>query len=616
MANDMNLMFASAGMASRDCRPQPLCETRPVCPACGGLECLCRPRFFAGQLLSEDDLNRLDHYIVAKNRLHNRFLFGTGVVCGLEVVCTTCTPSGSNSVVVRPGYALSPCGNDIVVCEAETVDICDLINRCRPRTDDCLDPGRVDRNDRADANNDDDEEWVLTICYKEKPSRGITALRGSSCACGSTGSCGCGGSKSGSGSCGCGGHSHGTSSTYGDAAAAEASCGCGGAVQKTAPTRSAAKSTPRPPQCEPTLTCESYSFAVYKVRPEDKERKVDPGALIKRFICCLMPLFEQVAKFPTNNATQQQLRDWLLDLVEVAREYLVTEGLYDCEIAARLNAVAVPVPVENQQQYLSNWTNATVLVLEILVAVFQKCLCAALLPPCPPSEMNDCVPIATVTVARGRCRVKHICNISNRRFLVTWPALRYWFSWLPLVASWLPGDLTFRRIVERLCCTPIADRFRGVVGNVNLLRNEQFVPPVQPAVAGAAPAAAAANVADRGRIDVVVPGRGDRQVHPFTQILADAFVDRREVDAATLLLAALGATDKENTPLVPDSALNFPGQAMLIHEVLAPAIAPLLPNLGALTGSAANTAKMQQSIETLQKQVEEQKRAIEQLRNR
>ena len=55
------------------------------CPDCGGLECLCRPRFFAGQLLTEQDLNRLDQYIVAKNQLHNRYLVGHGVVCGLEV---------------------------------------------------------------------------------------------------------------------------------------------------------------------------------------------------------------------------------------------------------------------------------------------------------------------------------------------------------------------------------------------------------------------------------------------------------------------------------------------------------------------------------------------------
>jgi hypothetical protein len=55
---------------------------------------------------------------------------------------------------------------------------------------------------------------------------------------------------------------------------------------------------------------------------------------------------------------------------------------------------------------------------------------------------------------------------------------------------------------------------------------------------------------------------------------------------------------------------------MLIHEVLAPALEPLLPGVGAFTTGAANTAKMQQSIEALQRQVEEQQRAIEQLRNR
>ena len=69
---------------------------------CDGLECLCRPRYFAGQLLTDEDLRRLDHYIVAKNRLHNRYLHGTGVVCGLEVVCNPCDPT----VTVRTGFAL------------------------------------------------------------------------------------------------------------------------------------------------------------------------------------------------------------------------------------------------------------------------------------------------------------------------------------------------------------------------------------------------------------------------------------------------------------------------------------------------------------------------------
>jgi hypothetical protein len=179
-----------------DCRERVVCDTRPVCPVCGGLECLCRPRFFAGQLLTEDDLNRLERYVIDKNKLHNRYLFGSGVACGLEVVCSVCdADSNRGKVVVQPGYALSPCGNDIVVCKQETVDVCDLISRCRPpQADECFDPSAVTL-ECVDAA----EDWVLAVCYDEKPSRGITALRGSgaksSCDCG--GGCGCGGGGTG-----------------------------------------------------------------------------------------------------------------------------------------------------------------------------------------------------------------------------------------------------------------------------------------------------------------------------------------------------------------------------------------------------------------------------------
>jgi len=111
--------FATPGARTGECAPA-------VCPECGGLECLCRPRFFAGQLLTDEDLNLLDHYIVEKGKLHNRYLQGWGVVCGLEVVCNPC-----NAVTVRAGYALGPCGEDIVVCADQTVDVCALIKKCR-----------------------------------------------------------------------------------------------------------------------------------------------------------------------------------------------------------------------------------------------------------------------------------------------------------------------------------------------------------------------------------------------------------------------------------------------------------------------------------------------------
>src|SRR5262245_36258589 len=87
-----------------------------------------RPRFFAGQLLTEDDLGLLTTYTTAKNRLHNRYLFGAGVVCGLWVACDPC---GGGTVTVQPGYALDCCGNDLVLACPETLDINAMIRDLR-----------------------------------------------------------------------------------------------------------------------------------------------------------------------------------------------------------------------------------------------------------------------------------------------------------------------------------------------------------------------------------------------------------------------------------------------------------------------------------------------------
>jgi hypothetical protein len=95
--------------------------------ACGDVGCatcrnqgFVRPRFFAGQLLTEEDLQKLVDYTVAKNRLHNQRLWGDGVVCGLEV---TCHPCGGGTVQVNPGYALDCCGNDLVLSCPQPLDI-------------------------------------------------------------------------------------------------------------------------------------------------------------------------------------------------------------------------------------------------------------------------------------------------------------------------------------------------------------------------------------------------------------------------------------------------------------------------------------------------------------
>ena len=115
------------------------------CPGCGGgsgmrspAGSFARPRFFAGQLLQDDDLAAIDSYVAGKNRLHNRFLHGDGVVCGLDV---SCHPCGGGSVMVGSGYALDCCGNDIVVPCREELDVLAMIRQLRTAANDGCDCG-------------------------------------------------------------------------------------------------------------------------------------------------------------------------------------------------------------------------------------------------------------------------------------------------------------------------------------------------------------------------------------------------------------------------------------------------------------------------------------------
>ena len=116
-----------------------------------------RPNFFAGQLLTEDDLQQIITYSNGKRRLTNRYAFGTGVVCGLEVVAAG--PKEPGTVIVEPGYALDCCGNDIVLSCPYTIDVNAMI---RAVGLDCGDPC-------ADASGGSDRprKYLLCVRYTE-----------------------------------------------------------------------------------------------------------------------------------------------------------------------------------------------------------------------------------------------------------------------------------------------------------------------------------------------------------------------------------------------------------------------------------------------------------------
>jgi hypothetical protein len=182
------------GNGHQDCSCGCTCESR-----CCDLECLVRPNFFCGQLLTDTDLKALVDW--TRNRFSlSRFRHGWGVVCGLEVTCSDesgCRPCGSSDhgtkVYVNPGYAIDCCGNDLVVCEPCEVD---LSRVCAPEDDPCADPLKVQKpqGDKKEGENvadeNDDEGCLpfsdmmavnLTLRYDEKLSHGQRAMFRSDC---------------------------------------------------------------------------------------------------------------------------------------------------------------------------------------------------------------------------------------------------------------------------------------------------------------------------------------------------------------------------------------------------------------------------------------------------
>jgi hypothetical protein len=76
------------------------------------LEAPRRVNYFSGRLLTAEDFETEQFYLLGKHRSHGRHLHGSGVVCGLGV-----TPSGTGGVTVEPGLAIDGFGSEIVVPE-------------------------------------------------------------------------------------------------------------------------------------------------------------------------------------------------------------------------------------------------------------------------------------------------------------------------------------------------------------------------------------------------------------------------------------------------------------------------------------------------------------------
>lgn len=282
--------YIPAAMSSRDAAASAaglgLCHPAGcACPACQGLATLVRPRFFAGQVLSEVDLMELERYAMTTHRMHNRYLHGPGVVCGLELVCEDC----GDGVVVRPGYALDPCGRDLIVPDPQQVDVAKLIAAClaAERTKSVCDPPTVGPPKGCPPI---DEHWCVTLRYREVPMRPETPLAGARR--GST-SCSCGGNGNGNGcGCGCGGGAAtptaGWSCTCGQGGSRSTrACGCEQYVA----------AADLPPGCEPTRIAECFDIGVCRCDGTCcSVSSVLEGTIVEQLACCFKTLWPIIGK--------------------------------------------------------------------------------------------------------------------------------------------------------------------------------------------------------------------------------------------------------------------------------------------------------------------------------
>jgi hypothetical protein len=406
------------------------------CTACAGLECLDRTRFFAGQLLSEADLNNEQSYWLAKSRLHNRYLHGWGIVCGLQVSCDDC----DGWVTINPGYAIDPCGNDIIVCSGQSFNVLQAIQACcRPKPQSDCSPLRYSPSPNCQ---DAIQTWCITIEYKEQSSRMVTPLQQTSA---KSSGCGCGGTSSGGCGCGCGGSKNSGSMQ------ASTSCSC-----------ATASTTTTTASCEATRIVEGFQLGVCQAPPAANtttgytsgSATAKPGSFGYQFDLCYTSLNALLKQQPSlavgisDQAAYQAASQYLAS----AKSALAAVNSTDCQLSTSLAAIQIAAPGATPADgYIKALQGQIKQIAVTLFAAVLDCLCFSLLPPCPAESCDQRLTLACVTVKDGQ--IIDICHFGGgRKQLITFPVLGYWGSIFGL--DTLLG--TLGDALEKICCGDIS----------------------------------------------------------------------------------------------------------------------------------------------------------------
>ena len=139
-----------------------------------------RLRFFAGRVLTADDLKLEQDYFLKKLQRHNRSLHGFGIVSGLEVTVS------SKQIVIREGLALDCEGNELLIESTQTLGLPATLESCttayvsiRYAEHGCRPDSTVAAGEPATI-----QEGFETVFAQENYNRGHRHLRARWLACG------------------------------------------------------------------------------------------------------------------------------------------------------------------------------------------------------------------------------------------------------------------------------------------------------------------------------------------------------------------------------------------------------------------------------------------------
>lgn len=119
-----------------------------------------RVRYSMGLVLGVDEFKQEQAYFLEKNRLHNRALHGYGTVCGLMV--SVRDREGKTEVVVDPGIAVAPAGQEIRVPSVQ----CGDIGTWFVRNQDVINKS-LESDTKKSASKDKNLKVYVTLCYRE-----------------------------------------------------------------------------------------------------------------------------------------------------------------------------------------------------------------------------------------------------------------------------------------------------------------------------------------------------------------------------------------------------------------------------------------------------------------